>query len=153
MNKERMLLLRAKMVQVQEDEKLLRKFNMRQWFNNKPFNELEFGASVPLGEQLAKCGAAACAFGYACEIPEFKAAGLEIMATRINGDGSNFVEPVFEQRSGFGAAEEFFGISRADAEFLFDPEEYQEDAKYDDGITPLHVVERIDELLTLGEPT
>ena len=59
------------------------------------------------------CGAAGCALGWACTIPEFIEAGL-----RFNEEKC----PVYNNSYGYGAAEEFFGIP--DALVIFSPYAY-----------------------------
>ena len=82
------------------------------------------------------CGSAACAAGWACRDHVFQEQGLQLDASF----------PCFMSKLGFEAVEAFFGLSRQEAWFLFDPEAYPDIAKESD-ITPADVRARIYELI------
>lgn len=77
--------------------------------------------------QQSECGTVCCAFGHACSVPEFRAAGLELL-WKDESDGTRSAVPFFCGLAGFYAAREFFGISRQQAEYLFCDADYEDDA-------------------------
>jgi hypothetical protein len=79
-----------------------------------------------------KCGTTACAFGHAGTIKSFRRAGLKLIV-------DDFAEIVkYEDKEGFDAASEFFGIDYESSLYLFDPGEYDTD-----NATKKYVVSRI----------
>lgn len=66
-----------------------------------------------------ECGMTACAFGHACSIPEFRAAGL-VMADVEDGGG----QPFYRGHAGFTAAQAFFDLDLEQAYYLFADERY-----------------------------
>lgn len=96
------------------------------------------------GIQRPGCGTAVCACGLACRIPEFKEAGLHLELAGPPTDGRHVYWLRYGDRTGFGAAREFFGLHREedgatpDAYHLFDANEYPEGR-----ITPADVAKRI----------
>lgn len=114
--------------------------------------------------QLWTCDTAACALGVACQIPEFKSAGL--VASIVDEEDDEWDEngnrvfhaiPEFDGDAGFSAGARFFGISHHAASYLFDPATYADHEFWFDEpappITPERVADRIDELLANdGEP-
>lgn len=103
------------------------KFNLAVWYVG--FVPEDFTADAFSG-----CGTVACAFGWACTIPEFQAAGL-----RMNPMG----EPSLDGATGFLAAQRFFEIDGETALHLFASSEYQ----LRDLRDPTAVADRIRELL------
>ncbi len=90
-------------------------------------------------KQMNECGATACAFGWACTIPQFRRAGLTLDA----GCGV----PRFGGQTGYSAAEEFFRVTPDIAEWLFDPEQYS----CEDHTRPSAVVKRIERYIANPE--
>lgn len=86
---------------------------------------IESGRDVTKSK-LFECGMTACAFGWACVVPELKKQGLRI----IENDGC--LVPSFDGETGWDAAKSFFGLSSAQANRLFNdssictPEEWAE---------------------------
>jgi hypothetical protein len=76
------------------------------------------------------CDTAACAVGWACSIPEFRAYGFVL-------NGNPNAEPFFDGELGWEAVIKFFDIHRSAAEFLF----YS--GKYDDEPSITNVATRI----------
>lgn len=73
---------------------------------------------LKMGDWESECGTAYCAFGWACQIPEFQEAGLEL-------SGSNYRPyPKFGRYEGYEASAYFFDILIRDALYLFDPMAY-----------------------------
>jgi len=91
------------------------------------------------------CGTAACALGWACMLPEFKAEGLRFYDCRSN------TIPMFRYHIGYIAAMYFFNISNKQSTYLFDPGAYDSDDNNEpkELITPDDVADRIDELVDL----
>lgn len=79
-------------------------FKMNTWYESENPNEEEW-----------TCGTAACAFGHACFIPEFKEEGLHITVY----ENSNLGTPVFKDWRDIRAAENFFRITTEEAYHLF----------------------------------
>lgn len=87
-------------------------FNMRSWAKNK----------MPSNPDLT-CGTSACAIGLACTLPAFKRKGFVL--GRIVCTSETFsAEPIFENRDGYDAVKNFFGITFDDALWLFCPDRY-----------------------------
>lgn len=89
-----------------------------------PKDRFDLGSWIEIGfyeEFTPGCGATACAFGWACTIPEFKKAGLflkgAIPVLRGFNDQDRYPE-------GFKTASKFFDISERDALYLFSPDYY-----------------------------
>ena len=88
--------------------------------------------------EVHKCGTSACAAGSAGLDPWFRSQGFKSVKShqnveyRVNGF----------TYTGFGATEEFFGITDRDAGRLFDPAEYSANV-----VTEQDVLKRIDEVL------
>jgi len=135
-----------------------RKFYMGDWVEETKTKWNEKGVML-LPEQF--CGTAVCAFGHACTMPEFRAEGLSVRA-HILFSGYGGFAPAFEDKTGFEAAELFFGLTTDEAWELFDPERYfdsyrfnSDDSEDDDdsyvaevmAITPLDVAGRIRDLV------
>lgn len=100
MNKERLLTLASFLeTQVPED-----KFRMDTWVVD-----------------VHTCGSSACAFGWACRIPEFKALGLKLVESG----------PSYNGEVDFRAAQTFFDLSRMESMWLFGAE-INDDATDDD---------------------
>ncbi len=62
-----------------------------------------------------ECGTKACAIGHACDIPEFKEAGLSL---RLVPD-FNYKVPVYEGQENWRAVEAFFDMTDEDTQELF----------------------------------
>ena len=90
------------------------KFDMGTWCSGRTMNE---------------CGATACAFGHAVEIPAFQRAGLRMC------DSWGELVPQYRGVDGFDAAGLFFAISDYDATHLFSESKL--------GETPKQVAKRI----------
>lgn len=73
----------------------------------------------PTDEDLNTCGTTACAVGWACSMPEFKAEGLY-----YNGHMPVYAPVDAQPLSYWRAVEEFFGLSFIEARWLFSIECY-----------------------------
>jgi len=113
MNVDRLLHLVEILRAVEADEEKSARFHMDMWFTD--------------------CGTASCAAGFACEDPEFQAAGL----SRCD----SWICPEFDGKLRFKALAEFFEI---ESDCIFDPNCYNMKAK---NIKPRHVIDRIIELI------
>lgn len=65
-----------------------------------------------------ECRTAGCAIGHACQIPEFKKAGLELI--RVSG----YLIPAYGDFIDWGAVAAFFDITGNEAESMFLPSRY-----------------------------
>lgn len=74
-----------------------------------------------------KCGTSACAVGWACAMPEFKAEGLHYA---LNG-------PVYGPDDAWNAVRMFFGLQYHEATALFSSDSYE------DNVAPVDVATRI----------
>jgi len=85
---------------------------------------------------LPKCGTVACALGWACSIPEFRALGLhfEYLAWEW--------VPYFDNDVCYMAAAKFFDIAINDAHIIFSPVHYS--SRY---VPKYEVIERLQRLL------
>lgn len=85
------------------------------------------------------CGAAACAVGHACSIPEFQEAGLTLVPMNDSQDemGLTLETDGMRAASNWEAVQQFFGIDRPTANFLFDGDMYSQVP------TPQDVAERL----------
>ena len=91
------------------------------------------------------CGTASCAIGSAGWDPWFRRRGLKSVVgaeSEDRTDGGNGAV-VYGMTEDFEAGCAFFGITRAESEFLFDPDQYELKPW---NITPKKVIERIDKL-------
>jgi hypothetical protein len=108
-------------------------FDLNDWAS-----KTEAVKSISSVEKMKECGATACAFGWACSIPSFRKAGLKLVK-----DDYNQIYPIYKEREGFGAAQEFFGITYNEADTLFYPYTYEKQ----DRKSPKAVVKRIRQLV------
>lgn len=69
-----------------------------------------------------RCGTTACAIGHACDIPEFKEAGLKLAG--VSYDSYPYADPCFLRECGWDAVVSFFDINYDDAEYLFEETAY-----------------------------
>ena len=117
------------------DELPAQVFSLRNWVSELDNDDLirtdikgNLGTGIT-SEEMNKCGATACAFGWACTLLPFKRAGLKM-------DMRNFW-PSFKGLMGYEAAEEFFGLDgyteghELMSEILFSPSLYGDDQKRD----------------------
>lgn len=108
-------------------------FYLPQWFSSED-------GPVQVDEETLEpdCGAAACAFGWATRIPEFRAAGLfavgTLPAVRVGTTTTGF-----KLLTAFDAANEFFGLLSSQSYWLFMPDDYP-----DRDATPAQVADRIE---------
>jgi hypothetical protein len=88
------------------------------------------------------CGTTACAFGYAPFVPEIAAAGLWVVS---NNRGNWFLVDLTLYSDPILAASEIFGLSLAEANYLFSP--YATHSGLDDApsgnATPAQIAEHI----------
>ena len=136
---------------LRELEQLLRKvkpkqFNMCRWGHSLSDNDV-------LGEEdykNPKCHTSGCAFGTAAVHKPFVEQGLSLV--RDGGAGSECTSYHVEyknERESFGAAMKFFGLTRVEAHYLFDPNYYSSvGGQY--GIKPKQVADRIEWMLDQG---
>lgn len=125
----------------------------------KKFDMTTWKTETYKGERL--CGTAACALGWACEIPEFRKAGLRAkldytdeseegklqLDYRVTCPSKNAIGGVAENRF---AGEEFFGLTPGEAYTLFMPETYF--GTVAGNITRRMVAKRIHELVRKYHP-
>ena len=119
LNVERVRELYAMLIGLPESQ-----FDLSVWRRGAVNGDIFVSTSKVTDKQLLdnECGAVACAIGWACAYPPFKAQGLRFMIGESYGvpglaHGSPF------QRS-FQAAEDFFGLRNDEALWLFSPDFY-----------------------------
>jgi hypothetical protein len=71
-----------------------------------------------------QCDAAACACGHAALMPEFNAQGFKLV---VPVSGAKTAQPFFDGHVGWPAVQEFFGLKNSWAEYLFNPDQYEEE--------------------------
>jgi hypothetical protein len=104
MHKERM----QNLVRVlREVEKTQRPFDIKNWFDINVYGKTQVD---PLD-----CNTAACAVGWACRDKWMQDQGLEVWGST----------PTYGSTLGFSAAEDFFNLTRAEVNFLFSAERYE----------------------------
>lgn len=97
-------------------------FDMDGWIENESggwsisFDNQKKLRGNPKWKTHKACGTVACAMGHAPSVPVLAKAGL-----KINYD----LLPEYKGKTGFGAAMELFGISKALAAHFFDPVHYK----------------------------
>lgn len=74
----------------------------------------------------ANCGTVSCAAGHACSIPSFRKAGLVMEYDYTMYAGLKVFMVKYKSDESFDALAQFFGISSEDAEFLFNPQQYNQ---------------------------
>lgn len=90
-----------------------------------------------------ECGSTACAFGYACQMPEFIAAGLKLESWFNSSNSRAEQYPLYDGiHIGIDAAQVFFGLHADEAEHLFHIDAYDSIT-----VTPADVRKRIVELV------
>lgn len=92
----------------------------------------------------SSCGSTACAVGWACTIPEFRAEGLT-----IGGSGSPSYRTEAVTYEHWYAVQAFFGLSCGESYELFSALEYEDDSGKVIA-TPADVIKRIEDLLVKG---
>lgn len=116
------------------------RFNLATWAGN---DTIEWGGLPDLS-----CGTTACAMGWATTIPEFRELGL-ILTRKPNGWGGFYPPTIeFDGESHFNAAARFCDISVKEAEYLFNPDSYDEE----ENASRLEVANRIDDFIQNGAP-
>jgi hypothetical protein len=119
MNKERLLKLATFLDTVPGP-----KFDLTHW-RSKPnrYSNPALAYEVSDADLLdPECGTTACAVGWACTIPEFKAAGLSHSATPQYSWTTAAGEELVSM--GWNAVKRFFDLDGADADFLFMAHKY-----------------------------
>lgn len=123
------------------------KFNMSYWGRYE-------GKDAPKQLDITKCGTAACAFGWACSIPEFQAAGLKLISWGGRGEAMYYVVQLTTPcmtYTDYRAAAKFFDLTWDEAAWIFNPVAYRPEAADEEwetgSVTPAQVVERIESLL------
>lgn len=107
--------------------------------HKKLFPEVKFDIETWMAEgescsiESGTCGTAACALGSAALYGPFNKEGL-----KING-GS----PHFKGFKGFDAGQNFFGISYPESEYLFDPQQYNDERYVGHDYNPHNVSEKV----------
>jgi len=100
-------------------------------------------------QQSGDCGTIACMLGWACEVPEFQAAGLRM--EHYPGYGDAF--PTLDQKFGYEAGAAFFGLDYADSAMLFCGRGCRFSTENDDRTDKQVALDRLDHLLTYGNFT
>lgn len=120
-----------------------RKFDMDHWVGT-------YDKDYPRDEgKKSKCGTTACALGYAGYIPSFRRAGLKTIAHTDGYSRGGRVELETKngmEYNGFMAAMEFFDLTSAESDFIFDPESYEGN----DRVGPKTVARRIRKMIKEG---
>jgi hypothetical protein len=124
MNTERLKVLADFLLTVPSEQ-----FNLREWRSRENDDD---GSSIDDEELLEDCKTTACAVGWACTIPAFKEAGLAF--------GGHHVW--FEGECSWGAVQEFFGLYKIEATYLFSHASYVGTRR-----TPEDVADRIYEMI------
>jgi hypothetical protein len=104
------------------------RFNIWSWTSHASGEGDTSTAVKALGVARHHCGTTACAVGWACTIPEFKAAGLGFSAEKwgdipVYHDPDGIAAPKFY----WTAVTEFFGLDAGTATSLFTDEGYSVD--------------------------
>ncbi len=131
MHKDRLITLRNHLLNNVQDSK----FYLEYWIGN---NDTPWD-----GEMNLSCGTTACAMGHAALIPEFQALGLSLKRVSRNGG-----TVTYDGMTQFSAVACFLDISIREADYLFNPEDYLNDAR----TTRMEVIDRIDYFLQNGLP-
>lgn len=99
------------------------------------------------------CGSEGCALGHACDIPEFRKAGLSIDWGEGDSRGIRYGDVSFGGDENLSAAMKFFDISEGAALHLFMPEDDTDLEEYvaPESPTPLDVAARIRHFVTMSE--
>jgi hypothetical protein len=118
-----------------------------EYFDLDSFGYIPLAAARNKKVKELKCGSSACALGTAALHPWFISKGLRwVSAYSAIDDGlDNEVTPIdveFQGYSNFDAAQKFFGITKNQAEYLFDPGNYPRSHK-----SPRYVASRIRSLV------
>lgn len=114
-----------------DNRKKKRKFDMSKWWNE------------------TKCGTAACAAGYACNLPSFQKAGFQLQTTYPTHDGT-YKYPTYKGHANFEALAKGLGISVYAASGIFSEDSYLfNNAR---SITPYRVARRIEAFLKMKNP-
>ena len=92
-------------------------FDLSDWFFDHTTEQTL--PAVTTDNDPIHCGYAACAVGYACTLPEFRAEGLTF--TTAGGEPN---EPAYKDAKGWEAVCKFFDIARINAEDLFSGDSY-----------------------------
>ncbi len=110
-----------------------------------------WGSRGPWPERSRLCGTVACAFGHACLIPEFQAAGLSPGWSAAGNLFPTLAGFTGEPGDTFAIAAAFFGLDLRDSFHLFEPDEYVDDREQPaSSIRPAEVAARIRELVAKG---
>src|SRR5579862_1221843 len=130
MNVERLKTLSDFLKDVSEDN-----FDMTMWAYSKRETLIDMSSHLHDPYSQSECGFAACAMGWACQIPSFVQQGLHL--TRGY--------PSFGSHMGHNAACDFFEIDMETSYYLFSGRQY---CRYYEGkVTPKMVAKRIDNLI------
>lgn len=123
----------GRLSQFLQDSVKPKKFNLRFWVNTEGLAETT--KDVKAAVENESCGTTACAFGHGPLIPEFRRAGLKYASCygyTVEYDGT----------LGFSAAKRFFKVDLGVAEYLFDPEAYDQDRQ-----SKAYVIRRINSVV------
>ncbi len=150
MNKERLLMMKNLMDEIQEDKDKLGKFDLCNWIK---VDDKDSQAYIDgLKETTPSCGFSACACGWAGVTKEFNDLGLwskagyllytdapaEVINSAVEVGIDRFGKPYFSMdnhkiiaggyylETDFPASSEFFGLDCYVSEYLFDPDTYGE---------------------------
>lgn len=91
-------------------------FDMEYFAAHKGLDDHGLYGKILKAGDLATCGTVACAFGWACTIPSFKRAGLNL---QLRGDFGAAYFGEYSAGQNLIAAEKFFDIKYRDANHLF----------------------------------
>lgn len=85
-----------------------------------PPERFDYGTWADDRKKGSLCGTTACALGWACSMPAFRRQGLRLVWYGVFGDA--YPSDTVTGESGTGAACRVFGLSDAEAAYLFLPE-------------------------------
>ena len=102
------------------------KFDLENWRNNGQ-ESMDSNGDIDDHDLRTGCGTTGCAIGWACTIPEFKAAGLSYTGFTVR----------YDDLVSWGAVEVFFGLCHMEALYLFSEDSYKANA------SPYDVAERL----------
>lgn len=141
MNRERLERLIVVLEQVQETERDL--FDMDTWFcadeDPSHWTEVRDNNTRIVPEEMHECSTAACAAGFAALDPVLNEQGF-----LLDDD-----MPFFNYATGYVACKAFFGLTHAQADYLFFPGTYNDRPT---AISPMDVVKRVREVLAGYDP-
>lgn len=150
MNKERLQLMVTMLREIEADQFKREHFNLIGWVDiwdtqAEDYLSITQGSLLSDGlTNVAECGTAACACGWAAQDARFRTQGFKLhFEPNSHRSTVRSVLPAFKDYVGWEAVSVFFGVGRAKAEYLFLASSYETYAA-----TPGQVADRIEEFIT-----